>query len=80
MPYPNEHRARLLNPGGCTETYGRQEITPGISHIRCVLKSTGKWATQAVAFKKSRFTAEEARKWLKDHDVKYTLFEAATGD
>jgi hypothetical protein len=80
MPYPNEHAARILSPSSCTEQYGRQQISPGISHIRCVLKGTGKWGLQAIRFSKSKFSAEEARKWLKDHDIKYMSFEAASGD
>lgn len=80
MPLPNEHSARILNPGSCTERYGRQQIAPGISRVACVLKATGKWGTQAMRFNKNNFTAAEAKKWLKDHDIKYTLFEPATGD
>lgn len=80
MPYPNEHAARVLNPSSCTEEYGRQSIAPGVSRIACRLKSNPqKWATQAYRFKKSNFSASEARKWLKDHDIKYTSFEAASG-
>ncbi|GAG77318.1 unnamed protein product, partial [marine sediment metagenome] len=43
-------------------------------------KNSTKWATQAYRFKKINFTAAEAKKWLKDHDIKYMLFEPATGD
>lgn len=81
MPFPNEHAARILSPGSCTTEYGRQTIAPGVIRVACKLKANPtKWATQAYRFKKSNFTAAEARKWLKDHDVKFSLFEAATGD
>ena len=79
MPYPNEHSARILNPASCTKTYGRQQIAPGISRVACRLKANpDKWGTQAYRFQKTKFTAAEARAWLREHDIKYTLFEAAT--
>jgi len=79
MPYPNEHAARVLSPSSCTEEYGRQSIGGGVSRIACRLKSNPtKWATQAYRFNKKNFTASEARQWLKDHDVKFTLFEPAS--
>lgn len=81
MPYPNEHSARILSPGSCTKEYGRQQIAPGISRVACKLKANPtKWGIQAYRFAKSKFTASEARKWLKDHDIKFTLFEPASGD
>ena len=79
MPFPNEHAARILSPGSCTENYGRQSLGGGVTRVACTLKANpAKWATQSYRFKKSSFTAAEARKWLKDHDVKYILFEPAT--
>lgn len=80
MPYANEHAARVLSPASCSKEYGRQEITSGVIRVACRLKDSTKWATQAYRFKKSIFTAAQARKWLKDHDIKYMSFEAATGD
>ncbi|MHA1302125.1 MAG: hypothetical protein ACTSPI_00285 [Candidatus Heimdallarchaeaceae archaeon] len=81
MPLPTEHSARILNPASCTKNYGRQTLAPGIIRVACTLKANPtKWATQSYRFKKSNFTAAEAKKWLKDHDVKYTLFEPASGD
>ena len=81
MPYPGEHSGRVLNPRSCTDKYGRQTIAPGVSRIACRLKANpDKWATQAYRFAKSKFTAAEARKWLRDHDIKFTLFEPATGE
>lgn len=81
MPYPNEHAARILSPGSCTKEYGRQTIGPGIIRVACRLKANPtKWATQAYRFKKSSFTAAEARTWLKEHKINYTLFEPASGN
>ena len=81
MPYPTEHAARILSPTSCTDKYGRQEIAPGVIRIACRLKANpDKWGTQAYRFAKSQFTTSEARKWLKDNNIKYVLFEPATGD
>ena len=78
MPELAEHSARIISPDSCTKNYGRQTLATGIIRVACTLKANPtKWATQSYRFKKSNFTAAEARKWLKDHDIKYTLFEAA---
>jgi len=39
----------------------------------------GTMVTQAYRFSIDSFTADEARAWLKKHNVKYILFEKATG-
>lgn len=80
MPYPNEHAARVLSPSSCGDKYGRQSLGGGVSRISCRLKDGGKWVTQAYRFDKSKFTAAEARNWLKEHNIKYSTFEAASGD
>ena len=33
---------------------------------------------QSYRFDKSQFTAEEAKRWLKKHDISYTSFEPAS--
>lgn len=78
MPYPNLHSARILSPASCSTEYGQQEITSGVIRVACRLKDSTKWATQSYRFKKATFTAAEARAWLKEHDIHYTLFEAAS--
>lgn len=78
MPYPNEHAARVKDPGSFQEdSFRRKEITPGITLILGKLKGETTMTTQAYRFDKSKFTADEAKKWLKDHDVDYIGFEAA---
>jgi len=83
MPYPNEHSARIKNPdlflAGTTK---RKEIAPGVTIIMGKLKADpkgkgGPMVTGSYRFDKSKFTADQARKWLKDHDVKPTEFEPA---
>lgn len=34
--------------------------------------------TQAYRFAKNKFTPQEAKSWLKKHDIKYISFEAAS--
>jgi hypothetical protein len=41
-------------------------------------KGNGPMTAQSYRFDKDKFTAAEARKWLKDHDVKPMSFEAAS--
>jgi len=78
MPELAEHSARVLSPASCSKEYGRQEITSGVIRVACRLKDSTKWATQSYRFQKTKFTAAEARAWLKEHKIRYTLFEAAT--
>jgi len=80
MPYPNEHSARVKRPGDFKEeSFRRMTIAPGISIIIGRLKGETAATTQAYRFDRTKFTAAEAKAWLKEHDIKYISFEAATG-
>jgi hypothetical protein len=74
MPYPNEHAARLLQPRQF-DSFARQSIVSGISLILGI--KDGKSTAQAYRFKKDKFTVDEAKKWLADHNIKYISFEPA---
>lgn len=85
MPYPNEHSARVAEP--LTQNSGifaRKPIAPGISLITQKPKGDpgASMKAQAYRFGKHQFTPEEAKAWLKKHDISYILFEPArdTGD
>ena len=79
MPYPNEHAARVKAPlSQETGVFARKNIAPSIDIIIQRPKSGGAMETQAYRFDKNRFTAEEARNWLKKHDIKYISFEPAS--
>jgi len=83
MPYPSEHSARIKSPDlfkTGDDNWGSKNIATGIRIILGILKSNDKWETQAYRFKADKFTVAEAKKWLKDHDVKYISFEPATGE
>jgi len=79
-PYASEHSARIKDPDLFMDgdgNWGDKNIAPGIRIILGRLKSSGEWETQAYRFKAKKFTAAEAKAWLKKHDIKYILFEPA---
>lgn len=91
MPYPNEHSARLRDPkdfnpktfrrtnGGTI--YGKVKVPKTIAIIWGKLKGKDKPSDQpipqALRFPTKSWTADKARKWLKDNNIKYLKFEAA---
>lgn len=78
MPYPNEHAARLRDPARY-ERFRREnnKFAKGVHAIWGILRG-GKTELQAIRFDAGKFTADEARKWLKAHNFKPILFEPAT--
>jgi len=77
-PYPNEHSARIRKPDDFQEgSFRSKPITEGVRIIIGRLKGETKATTQAYRFHVDHFTAEEAKQWLKDHDISYILFEPA---
>lgn len=79
MPYPNEHAARIADPNKFEDnSFRRKNITSGIDIIIGKLRGESSMSTQAYRFDKTKFTADEAKKWLKDHDIKYISFEPAS--
>lgn len=80
MPLPSEHSARILEP--LTQNSGifaRKSIAPGISIVLQKPKGDpdAPMKTQAYRFGKHQFTPEEAKAWLKKHNIKYISFEPA---
>jgi hypothetical protein len=85
-PYPNEHAARLQSPnrfdkfrrtaGGVL--FGKR-VPKSVSIIWGHLKGRGDddWTAQALRFNKRKWTADRARKWLQDNNIKYKSFEPA---
>lgn len=79
MPFPNEHAARVRNPGDFKKgSFRSKAITTGVRAIIGRLKSKVTTTAQAFRFNVSHFTAAQARKWLKDNNVKYISFEPAS--
>lgn len=81
MPLPHEHSARLAQPGRFKpRTFRSKRIAPGIRIIIAKRKPRGtSMETQAVRFDVCRYTAAQARAWLRRHDMKPIRFEKATG-
>lgn len=75
-PYEGEHAARVRDPKDF-DTCRRKKLTDGIDIIYCRLKNSTSWEIQAYRFDSKKFTVTQAKKWLKDHDVSYILFEEA---
>ena len=91
-PYPNEHSARikspdLFDPKTFRRTpdgtiYGKIKVPATADVIWGKLKGAAKPSDmpipQAIRFPTKDWTAEQAKKWLKDNNVKYERFEAAS--
>ena len=75
-PYPNEHAARQTDPGKY-KRFARQKDKggDGVDFIFGIT-ADGKTELQSIRFDKDKFTPEQARKWLKEHDMAETLEEA----
>lgn len=79
MPYRNEHAARIKNPDLFRDnSFRRKVIDPGITIIIGRLIDSDTTTTQAYRFHIDYYTASEAKQWLKDHDIEFMSFEAAT--
>lgn len=75
-PYPNEHACRIKDPGQFDRIRRENDkFGKGIDAIWGV--KDNKSELQAIRFDKSKFTADEAKKWCKDHDYTCHPFEPA---
>jgi ATP-dependent Clp protease protease subunit len=76
MPYPNEHAARIKDPGDfIQDTIRRKNIADGVDIINGKTSKDGSMETQAYRLSSEKFTEKEAKKWLKDNNVDYIFFE-----
>jgi hypothetical protein len=82
MPFQNFHAARVREPGDFDRIVVLTTLPNGIMIYGGPLKSnpSGGTTAQTYRFPKDKFTAEQARAWMKAHDIHVILFEAATGD
>jgi HK97 family phage major capsid protein/HK97 family phage prohead protease len=80
-PYPNEHAARLRDPGKY-DTFRRKnnEGGEGVDFIFGVKEGEEGAELQAIRFRADKFTATEARQWLQENDYDALEFEEATGE
>ena len=80
-PYPNEHAARLRDPGQYDRFRRRNDAGgQGVDFIFGIKEGEEGAELQAIRFKLSQFTAAEARQWLRDNDYEPIEFEEATGE
>jgi ATP-dependent Clp protease protease subunit len=80
MPYSGEHSCRQRNPGDFEQdSFRRKNITDGVDIIAGHLKGETTMTTQTYRLKADKFTAAEAKDWLKKNNVTCKSFEAATG-
>jgi HK97 family phage major capsid protein/HK97 family phage prohead protease len=79
-PYPNEHAARITDPGQY-DSFARvnDALGDGIDAIYGVKDGEGS-ELQAIRFDAARFSADEARSWLRENDFSPIKFEEATGE
>ena len=72
-PFPGFHAARQEDPGRYDEfRYAKDAGGSGIDFIYGIRTVDGKKVTevQSVRFDKDKYTVEQAKKWLKEHDYK----------
>ncbi len=80
MPYANEHAARVRDPAEFEpESFRRKRIAPGLDIILGRLRGQQTLMVQAYRFDADVWTAERARAWLREHDIKVIEFAEATG-
>lgn len=87
-PYPNEHSARLIEPGDFDgdsfrrspdgTIYGTKNVPATAAVIWGRLKGQKQVTPQAIRFPTKDWTASKAKKWLKDNEIKHIRFEQAT--
>lgn len=79
MPFPNFHAARVKSPGLFSRIRVLRTLSSGVMIYGGNLKRGGGSAVQTYRFPKSRFTPEQARAWLRRNNIKYIMFERASG-
>jgi len=81
MPFPNFHSGRVKDPNLFARIVVLQTLPNGVMIYGGPLKTdpSGSGKPQAYRFPKSKFTAAQAKAWLKEHNIKTILFEPATG-
>lgn len=76
MPYPNEHAARIRDPGQYDRLRRENDAFGTGIHVIWGIKDE-QAEVQSIRFDKDRFTVAEAKQWLADHDYEYLEFEPA---
>jgi hypothetical protein len=79
MPLPNFHSARVIGPDRFARIVTLRTLPNGIQILGGPLKTnpSGQGKPQAYRFPKSKFTVDQAKKWLKENNINFVSFEAA---
>jgi len=74
--YPNEHAARLQDPNKF-DSFARKNnrFGEGIDVIFGI--KDNKATIQSIRFSEDKYSEDEAKKWLKEHDYKFIEFEVS---
>lgn len=81
MPFKNEHSARIINPSKFEEnSFRSKKIAPGIRIIVGKLKGQSTTTVQTYRFDSKKFSPEQAKEWIKKHNIKNIDFEESTGE
>lgn len=85
LPYPGEHAAKVEDPEKFEEFRRVQmkdgnEKPIGVDYIYGKPKGSDKWEIQSYRFDKKQFAPDEAKKWLKEHNITTTAFEPADSE
>ena len=75
--YPHEHAARQANPASF-DTIRRKELAPGVTALIGFNTGSTSSKVESIRFDSAKFTEEEARKWLTDHNFSDAKFEPAS--
>lgn len=78
MPYPNEHAARLRDPGKYTQFRRENDFFGAGIHAIWGILPRGKVELQAIRFDAQKFSVDEAKRWLEEHNYTPILFEPAS--
>jgi hypothetical protein len=78
-PMPHYHAARIQSPDQFEkESFRTKQLAPGIYAVMAKHGKNGSMMIQSYRFAATKFTAEQAKAWLKKHHVKDMGFEPAT--
>jgi len=76
-PYPNEHAARLKEPDQYDDFRRESDAGgEGIDFIYGIKNNNSE--LQAIRFDKNRYSVQQAKAWLEEHDMEPILFEPAS--
>jgi len=80
MPYTNEHAARIENPDKYQKFRRENDKFGEGIHAIWGITDDGTVELQSIRFSADKFSAEEAREWLRKHDYTSSLEPASGGD